>query len=64
MIAFGVDPGYLRPGLPDIPLVQAFEAATKAMIIAPTIVWKIMRYPELGSKGRLKKSINRVEDFA
>ncbi|CAI9296539.1 unnamed protein product [Lactuca saligna] len=34
MIAFGVDPGCLSPGLPEIPFAQAFEAATEATILS------------------------------
>ncbi|KAI3453267.1 hypothetical protein Pfo_009930 [Paulownia fortunei] len=67
MIAFGVDPGCLRPGLPDIPFARAFEDATEATImrfVTPTLVWKAMRYLELGSEGKLKKSIKGVDDFA
>ncbi|KAK6146577.1 hypothetical protein DH2020_020446 [Rehmannia glutinosa] len=67
MIAFGVDPGCLRPGLPEIPFARAFEAATEATImrfVTPTLVWKIMRYFRFGSEGRLKDSIDGVDDFA
>ncbi|MFS8001047.1 putative alkane 1-monooxygenase [Helianthus anomalus] len=47
MIAFGVDPGCLSPGLPEIPFAKAFEAATEATVlrfVTPTLVWKIMRH--------------------
>ncbi|XP_051144159.1 cytochrome P450 86B1-like [Andrographis paniculata] len=67
IIAFGVDPGCLRPGLPDIPFARAFEAATEATImrfVTPTLVWKLMRHFEIGSEGSLKKSIQGVDDFA
>ncbi|CAK7337990.1 unnamed protein product [Dovyalis caffra] len=46
MIAFGVDPGCLRPGLPDIPFARAFEDATEATLlrfVTPTCIWKAMR---------------------
>lgn len=47
MIAFGVDPGCLRGGLPEIPFAKAFEDATEVTVIrfiTPTFVWKAMRY--------------------
>ncbi|KAL7589487.1 hypothetical protein Lser_V15G36854 [Lactuca serriola] len=67
MIAFGVDPGCLSPGLPEIPFAKAFEAATEATIlrfVTPTLVWKIMRHFNLGSEKRLKDSIKGVDSFA
>ncbi|KAL3830642.1 hypothetical protein ACJIZ3_019444 [Penstemon smallii] len=67
MIAFGVDPGCLSPGLPDIPFARAFEAATEATImrfVTPTLIWKAMRFLDLGSEGKLKESIKGVDDFA
>ncbi|KAL0287380.1 UNVERIFIED_CONTAM: cytochrome [Sesamum angustifolium] len=67
MIAFGVDPGCLRPGLPEIPFASAFEAATEATtarFVTPTLIWKAMRYFEMGSEGKLKKWIKQVDDFA
>ncbi|KAI3778628.1 hypothetical protein L2E82_08009 [Cichorium intybus] len=67
MIAFGVDPGCLSSGLPEIPFAQAFEAATEATIlrfVTPTLVWKIMRHFNLGSEKTLKDSIKGVDTFA
>ena len=67
MIAFGVDPGCLRPGLPDIPFARAFEDATEATLlrfVTPTCIWKAMRYLDLGSEKKLKRSIKDVDDFA
>ncbi|KAI3734243.1 hypothetical protein L6452_13708 [Arctium lappa] len=67
MIAFGVDPGCLRPGLPEIPFARAFEAATEATIlrfVTPTLIWKIMRHLNLGSEKKLKHSIKGVDNFA
>ncbi|GER41538.1 cytochrome P450 [Striga asiatica] len=67
MIAFGVDPGCLRPGLPQIPFARAFEAATEASILRfmmPTLVWRGMSRFGLGSEGRLKESVRAVDDFA
>ncbi|KAL4638282.1 hypothetical protein ACB092_03G135900 [Castanea dentata] len=67
MIAFGVDPGCLRPGLPEIPFAKAFEDATEATVlrfVTPTCIWKIMRYFNLGMEKKLKNSIKGVDEFA
>lgn len=67
MIAFGVDPGCLRPGLPEIPFAAAFEAATEATIarfVTPTLVWRAMRWAGVGSEGRLREAIKGVDGFA
>ncbi|KAL8053230.1 hypothetical protein ABFS82_05G058600 [Erythranthe guttata] len=66
-IAFGVDPGCLSSGLPEIPFARAFEDATEATIarfVTPTLVWKAMRFFGIGSEGVLRKSITEVDDFA
>ena len=34
MIAFGVHPGSLSLGLPEIPFAHAFEKATKAIVLS------------------------------
>ncbi|PRQ41426.1 putative alkane 1-monooxygenase [Rosa chinensis] len=67
MIAFGVDPGCLRPGLPQIPFAQAFEDATEATVmrfVTPACLWKAMRYFNLGAEKKLKMSIKGVDKFA
>ncbi|XP_068639238.1 cytochrome P450 86B1-like [Aristolochia californica] len=67
MIAFGVDPGCLRPGLPVIPFAQAFEEGTEAAalrFVMPMAAWKAMRFFNLGNEARLKKSIKAVDEFA
>ncbi|XVF44553.1 hypothetical protein PTKIN_Ptkin02bG0133800 [Pterospermum kingtungense] len=67
MIAFGVDPGCLRLGLPEIPFAKAFEDATEATVlrfVTPTCIWKTMRYLNLGTEKKLKKSIKGVDEFA
>ncbi|KAJ8759290.1 hypothetical protein K2173_006810 [Erythroxylum novogranatense] len=67
MIAFGVDPGCLRPGLPEIPFARAFEDATEATVmrfVTPTCVWKAMRFLDLGTEKKLKISIKGVDEFA
>ncbi|RWV77181.1 hypothetical protein GW17_00062032 [Ensete ventricosum] len=67
MIAFGIDPGCLHPGLPEIPFAKAFEDATEATIIrfiTPTAIWKALRYLDLGSERWLRRSLKRVDEFA
>jgi fatty acid omega-hydroxylase len=67
MIAFGVDPGCLQPHLPVIPFAAAFEDATEAILLRfPTLacVWKTMRFLNLGIERKLKKSIQKVDEFA
>ncbi|KAL0927223.1 hypothetical protein M5K25_001385 [Dendrobium thyrsiflorum] len=67
MIAFGIDPGCLRPGLPAIPFATAFEAATEATIlrfVSPTTVWKTMKFLDIGNERRLRRSIEKVDEFA
>ncbi|KAF5200094.1 Cytochrome p450, partial [Thalictrum thalictroides] len=67
MIAFGVDPGCLSQGLPEIPFARAFEEATEVTVLrffTPTFIWKAMRYLNLGTERKLKRSIREVHEFA
>ncbi|XP_020572336.1 cytochrome P450 86B1-like [Phalaenopsis equestris] len=67
MIAFGIDPGCLRQGLPDIQFATAFEEATEGTVqrfVMPTTVWKAMRTLDIGSERRLRRSIMTVDAFA
>ncbi|KAJ4774346.1 hypothetical protein LUZ62_058603 [Rhynchospora pubera] len=67
MLAFGIDPGCLRPGLPDIPFAHAFEEATEATIIrfvTPTAIWKALRFADLSNERRLRRSLRQVDEFA
>nr|AYM55629.1 cytochrome p450 [Croton stellatopilosus] len=67
MIAFGVDPGCLSLGLPEIPFAKAFEDATEATVlrfVTPTFIWKALRYFDLGSEKKLRISIKGVDEFA
>ncbi|KAI4328642.1 hypothetical protein L6164_020978 [Bauhinia variegata] len=67
MMAFGVDPGCLRHGLPEIPFAKAFEDSTEATVlrfVTPTCIWKTMRFLNLGTERKLKKSIKGVDEFA
>ncbi|XP_077231284.1 cytochrome P450, family 86, subfamily B, polypeptide 1 [Tasmannia lanceolata] len=67
MIAFGVDPGCLSLGLPVIPFARSFEDATEATtlrFVTPTILWKAMRFLNVGPERKLKRSITGVDQFA
>uniref|UniRef100_A0A0D9XKV2 Cytochrome P450 n=1 Tax=Leersia perrieri TaxID=77586 RepID=A0A0D9XKV2_9ORYZ len=67
LIAFGVDPGCLRPGLPEIPFAKAFEDATEATIVrfvTPTAVWRAMRALGVGHERVLQRSLAAVDEFA
>ncbi|KAG2537365.1 cytochrome P450 86B1-like [Panicum virgatum] len=67
MIAFGVDPGCLSPGLPEIPFARAFEDATEATIVrflTPTAVWRAMRALGVGNERVLQRSLAAVDEFA
>ncbi|KQJ97188.1 cytochrome P450 86B1 [Brachypodium distachyon] len=67
MIAFGVDPGCLQKGLPEIPFARAFEDATEATIVrfvTPTTVWRAMRALGVGHERVLRKSLAGVDEFA
>ncbi|POO01969.1 Cytochrome P450, E-class, group I [Trema orientale] len=67
MMAFGVDPGCLQKGLPQIPFAKAFEDATEATVfrfVTPTCVWKAMRYFNVGMEKKLKESLRGVDEFA
>ncbi|GJM84860.1 hypothetical protein PR202_ga00571 [Eleusine coracana subsp. coracana] len=67
MIAFGVDPGCLSPGLPEIPFARAFEDATEATIVrfvTPTTVWRAMRALGVGHERVLRRSLSSVDAFA
>ncbi|KAL5983065.1 hypothetical protein ACLOJK_017145 [Asimina triloba] len=67
MLAFGVDPGCLSPGSPEIPFARAFEEATEATImrfITPTVIWKALRFLDVGPERKLRRAIRGVDKFA
>ncbi|KAI4340719.1 hypothetical protein MLD38_025529 [Melastoma candidum] len=66
MIAFGVEPGCLHQGLPEIPIARAFEDATEATVlrfITPTFIWKAMKYLDVGPERILGRCIKDVNEF-
>ncbi|KAJ8425400.1 hypothetical protein Cgig2_033080 [Carnegiea gigantea] len=67
MIALAVDPGCLRPVLPEVPLAKAFERATELTalrFVIPTCIWNAMRKLNVGPEKELKDSTNIVNEFA
>uniref|UniRef100_A0A803LFF9 Cytochrome P450 n=1 Tax=Chenopodium quinoa TaxID=63459 RepID=A0A803LFF9_CHEQI len=67
-IAFGYDPEYLSPALPQAKFAVAFEDA--AMISSArakslsSILWKIRRFLNIGSEKRLKEAVVEIRGFA
>ncbi|KAF3334272.1 cytochrome P450 86B1-like protein [Carex littledalei] len=65
--AFGVDPGCLAIGLPDIPFANEFERATELILFrftVPPFVWKLMRALNIGTEKQLSAAIQTVHEFA
>ncbi|XAR58611.1 hypothetical protein NMG60_11014082 [Bertholletia excelsa] len=67
-IAFGHDPEYLSPSLPEEKFAVAFETAVKISgqrfnSIHP-LVWKIKRLLNIGSEKQLRIAVNVVREFA
>ncbi|KAI3463952.1 hypothetical protein Pfo_020615, partial [Paulownia fortunei] len=67
-IAFGYDPGYLSPSLPQEEFALAFEKATKLSSdrfnsFIP-FFWKIKKVLNIGSEKQLKIVVNQVREFA
>ncbi|KAE7997751.1 hypothetical protein FH972_002355 [Carpinus fangiana] len=67
-IAFGFDPAYLLPSLPQTKFAQAFEESAiissdrfKALI---PLVWKIKKLLNIGSEKRLRIAVLEVQEFA
>jgi cytochrome P450 len=67
-IAFGFDPAYLLPSLPQTKFAQAFEECVKisserldALIPA---IWKIKKVLNIGSEKRVRIVLSEVQEFA
>ncbi|GAB4830491.1 hypothetical protein Ancab_020202 [Ancistrocladus abbreviatus] len=66
-IAFGYDPEYLTPSLPQARFAVAFEGAV--MMISQRfraffpIIWKLKRFLNIGSERELKKAVSEVREF-
>uniref|UniRef100_A0A5B7BF79 Cytochrome P450 94A2-like n=1 Tax=Davidia involucrata TaxID=16924 RepID=A0A5B7BF79_DAVIN len=67
-IAFGYDPAYLLPSLPDAKFALAFEDAVRISSsrfssIFP-LFWKIKRVFNIGSEKQLRVAVNQIREFA
>lgn len=65
--AFGVDPGCLADGLPDVPFARAFERATELSLTrfyTPPFVWRAKRLLGVGTERELAEAARAVRDFA
>ncbi|CDP03715.1 unnamed protein product [Coffea canephora] len=67
-VAFGYDPAYLLPSLPEAEFPVAFEDATRLIserLNSPLpLVWKIKRVFNVGSEKQLKEAVRIVREFA
>ncbi|KAJ4839913.1 hypothetical protein Tsubulata_026606 [Turnera subulata] len=67
-IAFGYDPAYLSPSLPQEQFATSFEEAVmiscKRVRTLLPLTWKIKRAFGIGSEKRLKESVSQVRQFA
>ncbi|KAM7253751.1 hypothetical protein ACFE04_031433 [Oxalis oulophora] len=67
-IAFGYDPEYLIPSLPQAEFAVAFDEATvKASERFRTVIsgiWRVKRFFGAGSEKLLKESVSQVREFA
>ncbi|GLJ48916.1 hypothetical protein SUGI_1031820 [Cryptomeria japonica] len=67
-VAFGADPAYLDPSLPQIPLATEFGTATELsfgrFLYSVPFLWRLKRLFNLGSERRLRQAIGKVDDFA
>lgn len=67
-IAFGYDPKYLLPSLPEAEFAVAFETAvrhsSKRFSCFVPLQWKIKRALNIGSEKQLKIAVKQVRNFA
>lgn len=66
-IAFGYDPAYLTPSLPQAKFAVAFEDAVRISserfrMITP-LLWKFKRFFNIGSEKRLKEAVSEIRQF-
>ncbi|KAF9682977.1 hypothetical protein SADUNF_Sadunf05G0164200 [Salix dunnii] len=67
-IAFGYDPAYLLPDLPETEFAKTFDDAAKIssgrFVTLFPFLWKIKRFLNIGSEKRLKKACSELREFA
>ncbi|GAB4830494.1 hypothetical protein Ancab_020205 [Ancistrocladus abbreviatus] len=68
MLAFGYDPEYLAPSLPEAPFAAAFEEAvqisSQRLRSFFPFTWKIQRLLDIGSERKLRIAVSQVREFA
>ncbi|ONH91669.1 hypothetical protein PRUPE_8G128700 [Prunus persica] len=66
-IAFGYDPAYLLPTLPEAKFAVAFDDAVQISgdrFSSFSQVWKLKRFLGIGSEKRLRAAVSEVREFA
>ncbi|XP_027169959.1 cytochrome P450 94A1-like [Coffea eugenioides] len=67
-IAFGYDPAYLLPSLPEAEFAVAFDDATRISserFNTPVpLIWKVKRALNVGSERKLKEAVDQIREFA
>ncbi|XP_065859463.1 cytochrome P450 94A1-like [Euphorbia lathyris] len=64
-IAFGYDPQYLLPSLPEEKFARAFEDGVRISSERfNSLLWKIRRFFNVGSERKLREAVAEVRDFA
>ena len=67
-IAFGFDPVYLSPSLPQAKFAIAFEDSVRIshgrLTASIPLIWKIKKFFNIGSEKRLKMAISEVKEYA
>ncbi|CAN4084254.1 unnamed protein product [Withania somnifera] len=67
-IAFGYDPGYLLPSLPEAEFAVAFEdsvrLSSQRFMLPFPLIWKIKRALNVGSERKLRIAVQQVREFA
>ncbi|XP_058746363.1 cytochrome P450 94A2-like [Vicia villosa] len=68
MIAFGFDPEYLLPSLPEAAFAKAFDDGTRICSLrfnAPVpLIWKVKKILNIGTERRLKEAVAEVRGLA
>ncbi|XP_074316125.1 cytochrome P450 94A1-like [Silene latifolia] len=68
LIAFGHDPGYLSPSMPQAKFYDAFDDAVTiafSRFIAPfPIIWKIRKFFNIGDEKRIRVAIQEIRNYA
>jgi cytochrome P450 len=65
-LVFGVDPGCLAPGLPDVPFARAMDDAMQVLLlrhVIPLAWWKLARRLRLGYERQMAKAWRSIDRF-